>query len=215
MGLYLRFKSSDMNFFSLLDLIGTFVFAISGTIAAGEKRLDLFGAAFIGFATAIGGGTLRDMMIGITPVSWTSSMAYIYAIVLAVALTFVLKEQIFRFRKTIFLFDTIGIGVFTIIGVEKALENGINIPVAIIMGMLTAVAGGVIRDTLNNEVPQIFKKEIYATACFIGAIVYIILKRVGVQAETNQVTTILIIIGIRVVSVKQQFALPRIDFKAQ
>lgn len=215
MGLYLHLKATIMNFFSILDLIGTFVFAISGTIAAGEKRLDLFGAAFIGFVTAIGGGTLRDMMIGITPVSWTSSMVYIYVIVLAVVVTFVLKGQIFRFRKTIFLFDTIGIGVFTIIGVEKALANGINIPVAIIMGILTAVAGGVIRDTLNNEVPQIFKKEIYATACFAGAVVYILLKRLGVQTEANQIATILIIIGIRVVSIKQQLGLPRMDFKAQ
>ncbi|TCN70127.1 putative membrane protein YeiH [Acetobacteroides hydrogenigenes] len=204
-----------MNFFSLLDLIGTFVFAISGTIAAGEKRLDLFGAAFIGFVTAIGGGTLRDMMIGISPVSWTSSMAYLYVIILAVIITFFLKEQIFRFRRTIFLFDTIGIGVFTIIGVEKALANGINTPVAIIMGILTAVAGGVIRDTLNNEVPQIFKKEIYATACFAGAVVYILLKRFGIQTEANQVATILIIIGIRVISVKQQLGLPRMDFRAQ
>ena len=200
-----------MNFFSLLDLIGTFVFAISGTIAAGEKRLDLFGAAFIGFVTAIGGGTLRDMMIGISPVSWTSSMAYLYVIILAVIITFFLKEQIFRFRRTIFLFDTIGIGVFTIIGVEKALANGINTPVAIIMGILTAVAGGVIRDTLNNEVPQIFKKEIYATACFAGAVVYILLKRFGIQTEANQVATILIIIGIRVISVKQQLGLPRME----
>lgn len=215
MGLYLQLKATNMNFFSILDLIGTFVFAISGTIAAGEKRLDLFGAAFIGFVTAIGGGTLRDMMIGINPVSWTSSMAYIYVIILAVAITFILKEQVFRFRKTLFLFDTIGIGVFTIIGVEKALANGINIPVAIIMGILTAVAGGVIRDTLNNEVPLIFKKEIYATACLAGAIVYILLKRIGIQAEANQVATILIIIGIRVVSIKQHLGLPRMDFKAQ
>jgi len=211
----LQLKATNMNFFSILDLIGTFVFAISGTIAAGEKRLDLFGAAFIGFVTAIGGGTLRDMMIGINPVSWTSSMAYIYVIILAVAITFILKEQVFRFRKTLFLFDTIGIGVFTIIGVEKALANGINIPVAIIMGILTAVAGGVIRDTLNNEVPLIFKKEIYATACLAGAIVYILLKRIGIQAEANQVATILIIIGIRVVSIKQHLGLPRMDFKAQ
>jgi uncharacterized membrane protein YeiH len=203
-----------MNFFSLLDLIGTFVFAISGTIAAGEKRLDLFGAAFIGFVTAIGGGTLRDMMVGIAPVSWTSSMIYVYAIVLAVVITFILKEQIFHFRKTIFLFDTIGIGVFTIIGVEKALSNGINTPVAIIMGILTAVAGGVIRDTLINEVPQIFKKEIYATACLAGAVVYIVLKRVGVQPEINQIATILIIIGIRVISVKNKLALPRMEFNS-
>jgi uncharacterized membrane protein YeiH len=203
-----------MNFFSTLDLIGTFVFAISGTIVAGEKRLDLFGAAFIGFVTAIGGGTLRDMMIGINPVSWTSSTSYLYVIVLAVLITFILKEQIFQFRRTIFVFDTIGIGVFTIIGVEKALANGISTPVAIIMGILTAVAGGVIRDTLTNQVPQVFRKEIYATACFAGAVVYIVLKRFGVQPEINQVATILIIIGIRVISVKQKLSLPKMDLNA-
>lgn len=203
-----------MNFFSTLDLIGTFVFAISGTIVAGEKRLDLFGAAFIGFVTAIGGGTLRDMMIGISPVSWISSTSYLYVIVLAVLITFVLKEQIFQFRRTIFLFDTIGIGVFTIIGVEKALAHGISTPVAIIMGILTAVAGGVIRDTLTNQVPQVFRKEIYATACLAGAVVYIVLKRFGVQPEINQTATILIIIGIRVISVKRKMSLPKMDLNA-
>lgn len=203
-----------MNFFSTLDLIGTFVFAISGTIVAGEKRLDLFGAAFIGFVTAIGGGTLRDMMIGISPVSWISSTSYLYVIVLAVLITFILKEQIFQFRRTIFLFDTIGIGVFTIIGVEKALAHGISTPVAIIMGILTAVAGGVIRDTLTNQVPQVFRKEIYATACLAGAVVYIVLKRFGVQPEINQTATILIIIGIRVISVKQKLSLPKMDLNA-
>ncbi len=208
----MHFNSTIMNFFYLLDLIGTFVFAISGTIAAGQKRLDLFGAAFIGFVTAIGGGTLRDMMIGIHPVSWTTSMDYIYVILLAVAITFLIKEQVFRFRKTLFLFDTIGIGVFTIIGVEKALSNGINTPVAIIMGILTAVAGGVIRDTLNNEVPLIFKKEIYATACLVGAIAYLGLQRTGIPIETNQIVTILIIIAIRVISIKYKFSLPRVQF---
>lgn len=203
-----------MNFFSTLDLIGTFVFAISGTIVAGEKRLDLFGAAFIGFVTAIGGGTLRDMMIGISPVSWISSTSYLYVIVLAVLITFILKEQIFQFRRTIFLFDTIGIGVFTIIGVEKALAHGISTPVAIIMGILTAVAGGVIRDTLTNQVPQVFRKEIYATACLAGAVVYIVLKRFGVQPEINQTATILIIIGIRVISVKRKMSLPKMDLNA-
>lgn len=152
------------------------------------------------------------MMIGIHPVSWTTSMDYIYVILLAVAITFLIKEQVFRFRKTLFLFDTIGIGVFTIIGVEKALSNGINTPVAIIMGILTAVAGGVIRDTLNNEVPLIFKKEIYATACLVGAIAYLGLQRTGIPIETNQIVTILIIIAIRVISIKYKFSLPRVQF---
>lgn len=200
-----------MNFFYLLDLIGTFVFAISGTIAAGEKRFDLFGAAFIGFVTAIGGGTLRDMMIGIHPVSWTTSMDYFYVILLAVVVTFFLKEQVFKFRRTLFLFDTIGIGVFTIIGVEKALAFGINTPIAIMMGILTAVAGGVIRDTLNNEVPLIFKKEIYATACLVGAIAYILLRRTGIPIETNQIVTILTIIAVRVLSIKYKLSLPRMQ----
>lgn len=197
-----------MNFFYLLDLIGTFVFAISGTIAAGQKRLDLFGAACIGFVTAIGGGTIRDMMIGIHPVSWTTSMNYFYVILAAIIITFFLTEQVTKFRKTIFLFDTIGIGVFTIIGVEKALSNGINTPIAIIMGILTAVAGGVLRDTLINEVPLIFKKEIYATACLVGGIAYIGLQRTGIPMETNQVVTILIIIAIRVISIKYKLSLP-------
>ena len=135
-------------------------------------------------------------------------MDYFYVILLAVVVTFLLKAQIYRFRTTLFLFDTIGIGVFTIIGVEKALENGINTPIAVMMGILTAVAGGILRDTLINEVPLIFKKEIYATACLVGAIAYIWLKHTGIPVEANQVITILTIIAVRILSIKYRLCLP-------
>ncbi|MDP4185430.1 MAG: trimeric intracellular cation channel family protein [Bacteroidota bacterium] len=202
-----------MDFIYWFDILGTFVFAISGTLAAGEKQLDLFGAVFIGFVTAIGGGTLRDVMIGVHPVSWICSMDYFYAIVLAVGITFFFKDFVLKLRHALFLFDTIGIGVFTIIGLEKALSYGINMPIAVIMGILTAVAGGIIRDTLNNEVPLIFHKEIYATACLLGALCFLLFQSLGLNVIWNQLITILIIILIRIASIKYNLSLPHIEIK--
>lgn len=200
-----------MDYLYLLDLTGTFVFAISGVLAAANKKLDLFGATFIGFVTAIGGGTIRDVLLGIQPVSWMQSMEYLIVILAAVILTFLFRKKIMRFRKTLFLFDTIGIGVFTIIGLQKALLAGVIPVVAIIMGMFTAVMGGVIRDTLCNEIPLIFRKEIYATACLAGAIIFLILDNFAVSNSINNLITILTIIIIRVISIKYKLSLPTLS----
>ncbi|TKG95957.1 trimeric intracellular cation channel family protein [Puteibacter caeruleilacunae] len=199
-----------MDFIYLFDLIGTFVFAISGTLSAANKRLDLFGALFIGFVTAIGGGTVRDLMIGVNPITWIQTMDYFYVIMSAVILTFIFKKMVMKLKRTLFLFDTIGIGVFTIIGLEKALGLGIIPAMAVIMGLSTAVVGGVIRDTLCNDVPLIFKKEIYATACIAGALIFLILRSWQVPDPVNQIITIFVIIAIRLLSIRFNLSLPRL-----
>lgn len=165
-----------MDLILTFDYIGTLVFAISGTLSAAEKKLDLFGAAFIGFVTAIGGGTVRDVILGDTPIAWIRNIDYFYIILLGVIITMIFQRAVQKLRTTLFLFDTIGLGVFTMIGLEKGLSFGLSEPIAVMMGICSAVVGGIIRDTLNNEVPLIFQREIYATACIAGALVYLTLR---------------------------------------
>lgn len=200
-----------MDILLYFDYIGTLVFAISGTLSAAEKKLDLFGAMFIGFVTAIGGGTVRDVLLGNTPVSWISTPTYFYIIITGILLTFVFMKQVLKLRRALFLFDTIGLAAFTVIGLEKALTYGIFPPIAIIMGLSSAVVGGIIRDTLNNEVPLIFHREIYATACIAGAIVFIGLKHLGVSEVITESVTVSLIITIRILAVKYNIALPKIS----
>ena len=198
-----------MNLIILFDYIGTFVFAMSGTLMAADKRLDIFGAAVIGFVTAVGGGTLRDMMLGVMPVTWIRSVDYFYIILAGVVITILFQNKVLKMRSTLFLFDTIGIGVFTLIGLEKALGLGIEPPIAVIMGLSTAVVGGVIRDTLCNEVPLIFHKEIYATACIAGAILYFVLQHYGLPQMVTESATVVSIIVIRILAVRYDWSIPK------
>lgn len=198
-----------MNLIYILDLIGTFVFAISGLRLAAKKEMDLFGAAVIACVTAVGGGTTRDVLLGASPVSWISNPHYSIAIILAIPVTFLFHSYIVKLKRTIFIFDSIGIALFTISGMEKALDYGLNPAMAMVLGMVSAVVGGVIRDILCNEIPLIFRKEIYATACLIGAFFFFILTELGLNKEVNYLLTTSIIFIIRVVSIKYNLSIPR------
>ncbi|WP_372775131.1 trimeric intracellular cation channel family protein [Mangrovibacterium sp.] len=202
-----------MDLFFLFDYIGTFVFAISGTLTAADKRLDFFGATFIGFVTAIGGGTLRDMMMGDLPVSWMRNMNYFWLIIAGVVVTIVFGKFVMRLKRTMFLFDTIGIAFFTVLGLKKALLMDIEPPMAVMMGLSSAVVGGIIRDTLCNELPLIFHREIYATACIAGSLIYLSLNYLNVTEIVCEIVTILSIITIRLVVVKFDIALPLLEIK--
>nr|WP_319493235.1 trimeric intracellular cation channel family protein [uncultured Desulfobacter sp.] len=191
------------------DYSGTFAFAVSGSLAAAEKKLDLFGAVFLGFVTAIGGGTMRDMMIGNTPVSWLHDPVYFYVIVAAVATTFLFTKTILSFAKALFFFDTIGISVFTVIGIQKGLHAGIHPPLAVMMGILTAVMGGIIRDVLCNEIPLIFHKEIYATACLAGGVFFVLFVFINMPEPFTALISAGVIFTIRSLSVRKGWALPR------
>jgi uncharacterized membrane protein YeiH len=192
-----------------LELIGTFFFAISGALAMQDKDHDWFAAAFTGFLTAIGGGTIRDIMLGSYPLVWIGDINFLYAVLLGV-LTAILFFRVFiKLRRTFMLFDTLGISFFTILGVEKAIGLGVQPEIAAIMGMFTAVMGGVIRDTLTNELPVIFRKEIYATACLAGAIVYLVIDiYTPLERNYNLSISILVIIFIRMVALKFKLSLP-------
>jgi uncharacterized membrane protein YeiH len=192
-----------------LELFGTFFFAISGAMAMHDKEHDWFGAGFTGFITAIGGGSLRDMVLGSYPLVWIKDINFLYAIFSGVLIALLFFTKLVRLKRTFFLFDTLGISFFTILGVEKALSLGVRPEIAAIMGMFTAVMGGVIRDTLANEMPVIFRKEIYATACLIGAVIYLVLdQQTNLDRNVNLLLSIAVIIVIRILAVKFNLALP-------
>ena len=192
-----------------LELIGTYFFAISGVLATEDKHRNWFGVAFTGFVTAIGGGSLRDMMLGSFPLVWIGDVNFLYGIILGVLTAFIFFDKIIRLKRTMLLFDMIGIAFFTILGVEKALSLGVRPEIAAIMGVFTAVMGGVIRDTLTNHTPVIFNKEIYATACLAGAILYLLLFKF-VDRNVNLLISSSVIIIIRIIAIKFNVELPRV-----
>lgn len=198
-----------MDVLYTLDIIGTFVFAISGIRVAAKKEMDLFGATVIGFVTAVGGGTTRDVLLGSYPVAWIQDPYYPLTIALAVPFTLLFRKYIVNLRRTFFIFDTIGIALFTISGMQKALSLGLNPALAMVMGMVSAVVGGVIRDTLCNEIPLIFRKEIYATACLAGAIVFFTLSQVPIPVNLNYLITTTVIVVIRIVAIKYNLSMPK------
>ncbi|WP_298641584.1 trimeric intracellular cation channel family protein [uncultured Prevotella sp.] len=191
----------------IIEFLGTFAFAISGIRSASSKNFDWFGGYVVGLATAIGGGTIRDVMLGQVPFWMTNS---IYVICTAAALlTFIMLKKLFtRLSKTWFLFDTLGLALFTIAGIQKTLIAGFPFWVAIIMGCITGAAGGVLRDVFVNEVPLVFRKEIYAIACIIGGIIYQICEFLGVGLELTVIITFLSVVVVRLLAVKYGISLP-------
>jgi len=197
-------------FYFAIDILGTIAFAISGVLVAMEKKLDLFGVLIIAFVTAVGGGTLRDMLIGNTPVLWMRESVYIFTIIGTVIFAILFVNQLKYLRKTLFLFDTIGIGLFTMVGIEKGLSAELMPIMSIILGTITASFGGVIRDILCNKIPVIFHKEIYATACILGGVSYFLLIQLPIDGAYAYIAAILIIILVRILAVKFHIALPSI-----
>ncbi|TGK01911.1 trimeric intracellular cation channel family protein [Leptospira langatensis] len=194
------------------NLAGVTVFAVSGALAAAEKKThhnDAFSVFFTGFITAIGGGTLRDITLGNYPVSWVSDSNVLWAIFIGFVITIVFPRYLLKMKTGIFLFDTIGIGIYTVIGTRISLLAGVNPFAAAILGMISAVFGGVIRDTLINEVPMIFRKEIYATACLVGAVLYILLERLEVNVEINTAVSAFAVILARIIAVRFNLSLPK------
>ena len=198
--------TEDLVYF--IDLGGTLVFAISGWLTASKMKMDPFGASVIAFITAVGGGTLRDLLIGSQPVGWMVDQNYLLMIGAGILLGYLFRQQLQKLRKTMFLFDSIGIGLFTILGIEKTLLYGLTPVIAIMMGTVSAVFGGVLRDTLANEVPLIFRSEIYATACLLGGIIFILLGYFTINVDVKIIATVLFIIVLRIISVKYKWSFP-------
>ena len=194
-------------------LAGTYFFAISGVLATDDKDRNWFGATFTGFVTAIGGGSLRDILLGSYPLIWINDINFLYAILLGVVTSLAFFNWVLKLRRTMLLFDMAGIALFTIVGVEKSLSLGARPEIAAIMGVFTAVMGGVIRDTLTNKTPVIFSKEVYATACLAGAILYLALESFSVSRFGNFLVSSCLIVIIRIVVIKFKIELPSLRGK--
>ena len=197
-------------FYFTIDILGTIAFAISGVLVAMDKKLDLFGVFIIAFVTAVGGGTLRDLLIGSTPVAWMQDATYVFVILGTVVFAILFRNKLKYFKKSLFLFDTIGIGLYTMVGIEKGLSVGLLPIMCIALGTMTASFGGVIRDILCNEIPVIFRREIYATACILGGISYFLLRKLPIENTYAYVGAIIVVIGIRLLAVIFKIALPSI-----
>ncbi len=201
------------SMFHVIEIFGTVAFAISGSLTAMSKKLDPFGVFIIAFVTAVGGGTLRDIMIGKTPVAWMLQLDYVYLIIFGFALAVIFRKKLDRLRLSLFLFDTIGLGVFTLIGLQKGMDTGLHPVICIALGTMTACFGGVIRDILCNEIPVIFRKEIYATICIIGGILFFILKSFNLQNDILYLITSVVMILIRLMAVKYRWSLQPLEKK--
>ena len=199
--------------FQLLDIIGTMAFAMSGALTAMNKKMDPFGVFIIAFVTAVGGGTLRDVMIGRTPVGWMLDLKYAYVITIGFALAIIFRKKFDKLRTSLFLFDTIGLGVFTLIGLEKGINIGLHPIICIALGTMTACFGGVIRDILCTEIPVIFRREIYATICILGGTVFFLLRELNLDTDLLYLTTSLVIISVRLMAVKFKWYLPTLENK--
>ena len=199
-----------MDLIYVLDILGTFAFAISGALFASDKKFDLFGVIIIAFVTAVGGGMIRDVLINAHPINWIGDLNYVWTILIAVIFTFLFKSKIAPLSKTLFLFDTIGIGEFTLLGLQKGLDYNLHPFIALIMGMVSAVFGGVLRDVLTNRVPLIFEKEIYASACFAGGLTYLLTDYFHLNQNIQFAVSASVIVFIRSIAVKFHLQLPKI-----
>src|SRR5687767_4390278 len=194
-------------FTTSLEVIGTFVFAVSGIKLASGKQVDWFGAYLVGLATAIGGGTARDLLLDVTPF-WMLDGKYFLTTGVALLATLLFKDKIFKWRNTLFLFDAIGLGLFTIVGISKSIEMNLPFWVCIVMGTITGSIGGVVRDVLLNEVPLLLRKDIYALACVAGGVVYFACIHFNLSTSLTELIAALIVIIVRVIALKFHIHLP-------
>lgn len=194
-------------FTQVLEFVGTFAFAISGIRMAAQRHFDWFGAFVVGIATAIGGGTLRDIMLNVTPF-WMTNGFDVVCTALALASVIIFKRQLVKRENAWFIFDTIGLALFTVVGLEKTIAMGFPFWTAIIMGTITGAAGGVLRDVFINEVPLIFRKEIYAIACIIGGMAYHICYLLGQDPLVCEILCGTIVFAVRVLAVRYHLCLP-------
>ena len=192
---------------TIIEILGTLAFAISGIRHAAAKHFDWFGGFECGFAVAIGGGTLRDVMLGLPPF-WMTSPLYIVCTIVAQIFVISFSRMLKRLDNAWFFFDTLGLASFTITGIQKTIECGYPFWVAIIMGCITGAAGGVIRDVLLNKTPVVLRKEIYAMASIVGGLLYWVLTDMNVNMAITGVATFVFIVTIRVLAVKYHISLP-------
>lgn len=198
-----------MNIIYILDLIGTAAFAASGAWVGVRKHMDLFGVLVLGVVTAVGGGTLRDLLLGDIPPFSLKNESYIYIAIVVSLIVFANRVQFKTFEKPLLYFDAIGLGTFVVIGTTKALDFHLGLLGAILMGVMTGTAGGVIRDLFANQVPLIFRREIYASACVAGGLLLVVLETFGTARPLAALLSAGTVISLRLLAIHYNWALPK------
>lgn len=201
-----------MDVLLIIEVIGTIAFAISGIRLAAAKEFDWFGAYTIGLVTAIGGGTLRDVLLDI-PVFWMQTPLYLYVTGISLGVVIIFRKTLVGFDRALFIFDAIGLALFVVIGIQKSLDANYPMWVAIAMGTITGSFGGVTRDILINIEPLFFRKDIYATACLAGGIAFWLIKVFGGSEVTQQITCAIVVIGLRICALKFDWGLPQLRYE--
>lgn len=196
----------ELTFLFIIEVIGTIAFAISGIRMAAAKHFDWFGAYTVGLVTAIGGGTLRDILLDI-PVFWMQTWWYLAVTGISLLLVIMFRKVLVKTR-ILFIFDTIGLALFVVIGIQKTLNIDYPMWVAIVMGVITGAVGGVIRDILVNNEPLLFQKDVYATACLAGGLVYWIMSTLGASPLAQGLACAATVIVIRLLAVSYGWSLP-------
>jgi uncharacterized membrane protein YeiH len=197
-----------MTVLYFLDLLGTAAFAASGALAGVQRRMDLLGVVVLALVTAVGGGTIRDVLLGSVPPFCFNDENYLYLSIVVALLVFYFHHSLDFLHRPLLYFDALGLGTFLVIGTGKALAYNHGFLVAVMMGVMTATAGGVVRDVLSDQVPFILQKEIYATACIFGGILYYFLYRLGMNESLVAVIAALVVVVIRVIAIHRHWSLP-------
>lgn len=200
-----------MTVIDIISYIGIFVFAVAGALKARTNEMDILGGLVIAFVTAYGGGTVRDVLLGIKPVNWINNNLSLTLVLVASFIVFLSKKNIEKFRQTIFISDAIGLGMFTILGMERSMAYGANSLYALLLGVMSATFGGLLSDILCNRVPALLKNgEMYATVCAIGGILYYLLQKADVSKDWSMVFCVLVVVFIRIMSKLKNWSLPNI-----
>lgn len=200
-----------MTVLSIITYLGIFIFALTGALKARAYKMDIFGGLVVAFATAYGGGTLRDLLIGVPRVNWINDNLALVLVFAGAMITFLLKNSVNKFKRTIFFTDAIGLGLFTASGIEVSLRYGLNDVYALVMGVITATFGGLIADIFCNAVPNLFKRgELYATVCAAGGVLYILLKEFSLSSNFNLAICVVFIVALRIYSKRKRIMLPDI-----
>ncbi|WP_293306049.1 trimeric intracellular cation channel family protein [Pedobacter sp. UBA5917] len=205
-------ENYNISISEVIEVLGTIAFAISGTFTAMQRKLDPFGVLIIAFVTSLGGGTVRDLLIGDTPVAWMRDMQTCLIILFTALATMFFKTHVQKMKITLFLFDSLGLGLFTMVGLLKGIAFGLNPGICIALGTITGCFGGIIRDTLLNTIPLVFRREIYATACILGGLLYYLLVWLNVESVVAKLSVVAFIFVLRIVVVRFKLSLPKFEY---
>ncbi len=199
---------AELDLLMFFQFIGVAAFAVSGALVAGERQMDWFGVVVMGVIVAVGGGTLRDMMLGATPVFWIASPWYVAVATVFALATIPLVRWGIAVRRPMLLADAVGLAVFAVLGTRKALELGAPGSIAVIMGIVTGIFGGVICDVLASRTPAILRKEVYALAALAGGLVYVLAHYFGLPAAISLWSSIGVALALRLLALARRWSIP-------